>query len=274
MKKIPFTKMAGAGNDFLLIEAQKGLNYKNFAQKACDRTNGIGADGVIVLDKPRKKQDYRMRIINADGSEAEMCGNGARCFAAYVVKNRKPKKKLFSFETLAGEILGEANGERAVVRLSNPVDYKPSIPLAVAGRSIHVSYIDTGVPHAVIFVDNLDQIDIARIGRLIRFHKKFQPRGTNVNFAEQIKNNLVQARTYERGVEDETRACGTGSVAVALVTYLKSNPSVKNIKKARMNVRTQGKEILNVTFDITDGTISNVWLKGSAKFICEGSYYF
>jgi len=272
MKEINFTKMAGAGNDFIIIEASKGLNVKKLALMMCDRTNGVGADGLLVLDKS-KKADYKMRIINADGSEAEMCGNGARCMAAYIVRNKKPRKKLFAMETIAGSILGEAKGEIATVGLSQPVDYKPSIALTIHKRKIHVSYIDTGVPHVIVYVDKLDDIDVPRIGNMIRFHKKFQPRGANVNFVEQVKKNLVYARTYERGVEDETKACGTGSVAAAIVTYMKANPNMANKQKAKMKVGTASNEILEITFDINEGQPSNVWLKGSARFIAKGEYY-
>ena len=265
--------MAGHGNDFIMIDKPRtAINLKKLAIKACDRTNGIGADGLIILDKS-KKSDYKMRIINADGSEAEMCGNGVRCLAAYIVQNCKPKKKLFSIETLAGIILGEAKGDIAKVRLSDPVGYKANIPLHVSGRKITVSTIDTGVPHVIVFVDNLENIHVERIGHIIRHHKKFEPRGVNVNFVEQINKNLVAARTYERGVEDETKACGTGSVAAAIVTYLKANPHVHNKTKAKMNVRTQGGETLQVTFDVTQGHVSNVWLKGSARIIARGEYY-
>lgn len=274
MKKINFTKMAGAGNDFIMIDARKGLNYKSLAQKMCDRTNGIGADGLIVLDKPRKKQhDYKMRIINADGSEAEMCGNGVRCLTAYIVKQKRPVKKLFSIETLAGEILGKANGSVANVRLSDPTHYRSSIPITVSNIHITVSSINTGVPHTIVYVDDLENINVSKIGGIIRYHSKFKPRGTNVNFAEQISTDLVHARTYERGVENETKACGTGSVAVGIVTYLKANPDIKNKINAKMRVRTTGKEILEVTFDLINGKVSNVWLKGSAKFIAKGEYY-
>ena len=265
--------MSGAGNDFIMIDKPKnGFNLKKLAIKACDRTNGIGADGLIVYDQS-KTSDYKMRIINADGSEAEMCGNGARCFVSYVIENHKPKKKQFSFETLAGEILGRSNGPKVTVRLNDPINYQATIPIAVADRTINVSSIDTGVPHTIIFVDDLEQINVTKIGGIIRYHSKFKPRGTNVNFAEQVSENLVYARTYERGVENETKACGTGSVAVAIVTYLKANPEIKDKKKAQINVQTTGKEILEVTFDVKDGDISNVWLTGSANFIAKGVYY-
>ena len=264
--------MVGAGNDFVIIAAQKGLNYRKIAINMCDRTNGIGADGLLILDKSGKA-DHKMRIINPDGSEAEMCGNGARCMAAYIVAFKKPKKKLFSMETLAGIILAEAKDEIANVRLSNPQDYKSDIPLTVNGKELHVHYIDTGVPHTIIYVDGLKDIAVSAIGRIIRFDNQFSPRGTNVNFVEQLEPGLVEVRTYERGVEDETKACGTGSVATAIVSYLQANPQVEKKNKAKMKVKTANGEILSVTFDIQDKEISNVWLKGSAKFICEGKYY-
>mgnify|MGYP001577300490 CR=1 FL=1 len=272
MKTIPFTKMAGAGNDFVVIDAQAGLNYKKLTEKICDRNNGIGADGLLILEKS-KKADYRMRIINADGSEAEMCGNGARCMAAYIVKNKSPKRKLFSLETIAGIILVEAKGEVANVRLSDPKDYHSHISLSVHGRDIRVSYIDTGVPHTILYVDDLKIIDVKTIGQVIRFHDHFKPRGTNVNFVEQLDNDLVEVRTYERGVEDETKACGTGAVAAGIVTYLKSHPNIHDAQKANIKVKTASREILNITFTLTKGHITHVWLKGSAKFIAKGEYY-
>lgn len=274
MKKINFTKMAGAGNDFLILESTVApAQLKKLAVSACNRSTGIGADGLLVLDKS-KKADFRMRIINADGSEAEMCGNGARCMAAYIVKKRSPRKKLFGMETLAGTVMAEATGEVANIRLSDPMDYRPDVDIDVNGRSMRVSYIDTGVPHTIVFVDGLNDVNVEKIGPIIRYHEAFKPRGTNVDFVEQIGPDLVDCRTYERGVEGETKACGTGSVAAALISYLKTNPDVGNKKGARMNVRTRSGEVLKVTFDIIDGKIHNVWLKGSAKFIGRGEYYY
>lgn len=266
--------MAGAGNDFIVIDARKGIDYKRLTLKACDRTGGIGADGLLILDKS-SKADYRMRIINADGSEAEMCGNGARCIAAYIVRHKKPEKKIFSIETLAGIILGEAKDETATVRLSDPRDYRPNIPLIVNKRKIQAHYIDTGVPHTIIYVQGLDGIPVNEIGPSIRRHEAFAPRGTNVNFVEHVRDDLVAVRTFERGVEGETKACGTGSVAAGLVSYLQFHPETinQNQKKARMHVLTKSGETLRITFDITDGRLTNVWLKGSAKFIAAGEYF-
>ncbi|MBF0384784.1 MAG: diaminopimelate epimerase [Candidatus Omnitrophica bacterium] len=272
MKQINFTKMAGSGNDFLIINAQNKLDYQALSKKACDRFTGIGADGVVILDKS-KKSDYRMRIINPDGSEAEMCGNGVRCLAAYIARNKKPRKKLFSIETLAGTIICEAKDEYAKVRLSAPKDYIPFIALDIKGEPLSASFINTGVPHAVIFVNGLKKFPVFEYGRIIRYHEKFQPKGTNVNFIEQLKKDTIAIRTYERGVEGETRACGTGSVASAIIAYFKLNPAVKNKANAQISVKTQSGEILKISFDIKDTRAENVWLSGSSKFIAEGKYF-
>ncbi len=272
--------MVGAGNDFIIIEPRADLDYVKFAQVVCARQTGIGADGVLILDKS-KSSDYRMRIINADGSEAEMCGNGARCMAAYIVANFKPVKHLFGMETLAGEILGEAEGEVARVRLSDPKDYLADMHITVGGNKMTVHFIDTGVPHTIVFVEGLQEVDANSLGRLIRNHPRFAPKGTNVNFVERASpanrgadESMVAVRTYERGVEAETLACGTGAVASALVAYLQLHPTVKKQQGASMRVLTASKEILEISFDLDEGKISNVWLKGSAKVVAKGEYYF
>ena len=274
MTKIPFIKMVGAGNDFIVIEPQPKLDYAALAQKACHRQMGVGADGVLVLEKS-KTSDFRMRIINADGSEAEMCGNGARCMAAYIAERHMSAGKLFSMETLAGQILAQAEGEIARVRLSDPKDYRAGIVLKIGGQALHASYIDTGVPHTVVFVEGLSEVDVNSLGRLVRNHHEFQPRGTNVNFIEQTRKDMVTVRTYERGVEAETLACGTGAVASALIGYLHLNPKVKTVNDASMRVMTKSGEILEITFDLEEGgRITDVWLKGSARVIAQGEYFF
>ncbi len=276
MKKIPFTKMVGAGNDFVVIDTanlSSQTDLKKFGIAVCHRHNGIGADGVLILELSRKA-DYKMRIINSDGSEAEMCGNGARCMAAYIVRNRNEKKKQFAMETLAGIVLAEAKEEMANVRLSDPKDYRADIAIQINGRPLRVSYIDSGVPHTVVFVDGLKTIDVDILGAMIRQHEHFKPRGTNVNFVEQLREDLVELRTFERGVDAETLACGTGSVASALISYLQAHPMTKTQKGASMKVKTKSGEILDVSFDLKAGAFSNVWLKGSAKFIARGEYYY
>ena len=272
MKTIQFTKMVGAGNDFLVIENVRNRHACSLAVKMCARQTGIGADGALLLE-PSKKADYKMRIINSDGSAAEMCGNGARCMAAYIVRYRGKTKKQFTIETLAGILLAEAKDEIARVRLSDPKDYRRKICLDVNGCRLNVSYIDSGVPHTIVFVDGLKTIDVENLGRTIRTHEEFKPRGTNVNFVEQLDRDFIELRTYERGVEAETFACGTGAVASALVAYLQANPSSKTKKGASMKVKTKSGEVLDVSFDLSNGKISNVWLKGSAQFIARGKYY-
>jgi diaminopimelate epimerase len=274
MVSVPFVKMVGAGNDFIIIEARRNFDYAKFTKAVCSRHNGIGADGVLVLDRS-SKSDYQMRIINADGSEAEMCGNGARCMAAYIVANLKPVKALFGMETIAGEILAEAKGEVARVRLSNPKDYRPNLNITVGKQKLEVHYIDTGVPHTIVFVDGLQEVDTNSLGALIRNHPRFAPRGTNVNFVEDARDGMISVRTYERGVEAETLACGTGAVASALVAYLHAHPNLKKQKGAFIKVSTASKEILEVAFDLDEGCkIDNVWLKGSAKLIAKGEYFY
>ncbi len=274
MKTLNFTKISGAGNDFVVMEASllKGLDVKKLAVQACDRTSGIGADGLLILDKS-KKADYKMRIINADGTEAEMCGNGSRCLIEYIVRNKLPKNATISLETLAGTVLGEVQKEVVKVRLSDPVDYAPNIGIILNSRKLKVDYIDTGVPHAIVFVDELEKIDVNTLGRDIRAHEEFKPRGTNVNFVEQIKEDLIHVRTFERGVEAETKACGTGSVASAIVAYLKANPKLKVFQNAIMHVKTTGGELLEVSFDLANRKATNVWLKGKVNWIAEGEYY-
>lgn len=271
MKEILFTKMSGAGNDFIVVESPRGIKVKTLGRSACHRTDGIGADGLIVVG-PSSKADYRMRIINADGSEAEMCGNGARCAAAYIFKN-KTSRNAIALETLAGIIHAKKVGKLICVGLSNPKDYTKNIAVSVNNRTLHLQFINTGVPHAVCFVNGLEKIDVNAIGRIIRYHKRFAPKGTNVNFVEQKSADLINIRTYERGVESETRACGTGSVASAIIAYLQSNPDVSSKRNAAMNVKTKNGEVLKIKFDFNKTKASNVQLTGSANFIAQGKFF-
>ncbi len=277
MIKVPFVKMQGAGNDFIVIDHDASIDYQVLARKTCDRHMGIGADGILVLDKS-KSCDYRMRIINADGSEAEMCGNGARCMAVYVARKFAVVPEIFSMETHAGKISAKVDGEIATVQLSNPKDYRPNVDIKIGDKKLTGHFINTGVPHAVIFVQGLQEMDVHGLGQLIRNHSVFAPKGANVNFVEKIKEGVVALRTYERGVEAETLACGTGSVACALIGYLQGIEKLLPINNAAMRVVTKSGEVLDVTFDLDiindKPVITNVWLKGSGKFICKGDYYY
>jgi len=269
MKRIQFTKMVASGNDFVVIDKKLTGNLRALAKALCDRKFGIGADGLLLLNKT-KHTDLCMRILNADGSEAEMCGNGARCAALF---SGKRKGKIL---TQAGVINTEISASNVKIQLTAPKEIKLDIPLKVSvanevheanGRLIKVNFINTGVPHVVIFVNGIANINVASIGRSIRYHAKFAPGGTNVNFVEVKGNDLICIRTYERGAEDETLACGTGSAAAALVFALKNNSA------GMVKVKTQSGEILKVYFKKDKNKFHDVWLQGSAKIVYKGEYY-
>ena len=267
MQKINFIKMVASGNDFVVIDNRhkvtKSQSYKALAQKICDRKFGLGADGLLLLEKS-KRANLKMRIFNADGSEAEMCGNGARCVAFWLNAKRKSAGSKFKIETKAGIIATEVIGNRARIRLSDPKDIELDIPLKVYNRNLKVNFINTGVPHTVIFVQGLEKIDVFNLGQAIRYHKGFVPEGTNVDFVEVLGHNSIAIRTYELGVEDETLACGTGSAAAALIFTLQTKAQDK------IYIHTRGKEILAVYFKRTEDRFSEVWLEGKAGIVFQG----
>jgi diaminopimelate epimerase len=276
MKKIKFTKMVASGNDFVILESHqvraqaspkgtKPQGYHILAKKICDRKFGVGADGLLILEKSQSA-DVRMRIFNADGSEAEMCGNGARCVAIFS-SHAAGGTSHVNIETKAGVIKSEVKDNNVKIKLTDPKNIKLDIPIKVNNRNLKANFIDTGVPHAVVFVEGLDEIHVDEIGRAVRYHKKFAPRGTNVNFVEVLSDNLIAIRTYERGVEDETLACGTGSVASSLIFALKTATGNK------IKVQTKSKEFLAVYFKKQNGRFFDVWLEGKAGIVHKGEYY-
>jgi diaminopimelate epimerase len=261
--RISFYKMEASANDFIVVDNRKKVlrEPRKFAIRFCERHTGIGADGVLLVE-PSRKARFKMRIINADGSEAEMCGNGSRCVALYARKAlRLPAK--FEMETLAGIIGAEVRGETVKVRLSDPRDYRESFFLDVAGKPYAFNFINTGVPHAVHFVPRLGSVAVEEFGAAVRHHAHFKPAGTNVNFVEVTGGDSIAVRTYERGV-GETRACGTGVTASALVSALtgRVKPPVK--------VRTFGGEILTVCFNLNGLSAGDVHLEGRARFVFKG----
>ena len=269
MKKLGFTKMVASGNDFVIIDnrhAPCAARFALLAKKLCDRIYGIGADGLLLLEKA-KGADIRMRIFNADGTEAEMCGNGARCAALWA--NEKLKNKKLTIKTKAGIIAAEVSGDNVKIKLTDPKNIKTDISIKVNNRALKVNFINTGVPHAVIFVEGLNKINVAGIGREIRHHNEFKPAGTNVDFVQILNNDTIKTRTYERGVEDETLACGTGAAAAALIT----NYQLPITNYGKINVYTQGGEILKVYFERVDNGFRNVWLEGKAQVVFKGDYY-
>lgn len=274
-RKIEFTKAVASGNDFVVIESghqSEVTSQKSLARKICERKLGIGADGLLLLEKS-KRADVRMRIFNSDGSEAQMCGNGARCAALYHSLLFRPSGRgplMLNIETKAGIIEAKISGENVKIKLTEPRDYQPQVAVKVNGRELKMYSINTGVPHAVIFVEGIEHIDVSNIGRQIRYYECFAPAGTNVDFVEAIDDDTIKVRTYERGVEDETLACGTGAAASAVVYGLQSAASGR---KNKMNVITQGGETLKVYFDRDSDKISTVWLEGKAKITYSGVFY-
>lgn len=270
IKKIKFTKMVGSGNDFVVIEDKTGFSssgYPALARSICDRKFGAGADGLLVLNTV-KLENIRMRIFNADGSEAEMCGNGARCSALYASSqlSASSSQLMMKIRTLAGVILAEVKNDVVKIKLTDPKDIKLNMPIKVNGRRLMVDFVNTGVPHAVIFVEGLGQIDVFNLGRQIRNHPAFSPKGTNVNFIEVLSDDSIRIRTYERGVEDETLACGTGSTASALIFSLKCRAQRK------VSVYTKSGEILRVYFNKVKAGFNDVWLEGKARIVYQGEY--
>ena len=227
--KVPFVKYQGAGNDFVLIDCcRPGVLLSSdlgaLARFLCDRHYGIGGDGLLlVLDST--VADYRMRIFNADGSEPAMCGNGIRCLVDYVFKCRGALSAL-AIETMDSILQCRHGGDQIAVQLGVPAIVHWPAKLAEGSAFV----VDTGVPHAVLFVDDLDALDVAIQGRKIRFHALFSPHGVNVNFVRPDGKGGLCLRTYERGVEGETLACGTGAAAAAFVAAtLQSTPSLVHV---------------------------------------------
>lgn len=213
--KIPFWKLSGAGNDFVLLsKLPKGKSGAALARSLCDRRSGVGADGLLVMT--RRATKIRLDYWNADGSPA-FCGNGSRCAVLWALTMGWFKGRTFTLETNRGPLTARLTGKgRAEVSMPAPKDLRLGRILNVAGHPLPVHSVDTGVPHAVVFVPDIDKIDVACVGRVLRFHKIFGRTGANVNFVEIRKRDLF-IRTYERGVEAETFSCGTGIVASAFV---------------------------------------------------------
>ena len=263
---LEFTKMNGAGNDFVLLDNRAGHITLTTEQvvRICDRHRGVGADGVMLLVPARTgKADWAWDFFNSDGSMADMCGNGARCFARYV-QHATGQNRNFTFETAAGIIAASFNGERVTVNLTKPKDLKlnQSVPLASGNATIHS--LNTGVPHAVMFVPDADKAMVLEQGAEIRRHAHFAPRGTNVNFVQVIGKNHIRVRTFERGVEGETLACGTGVSAAAMIS------SRVHGFTSPVKVHVQGGDQLEVSFREQGGEFEDVRLTGPADFAFTG----
>ena len=213
--KIPFTKMHGAGNDFIMVDDRNlafPLADKEFVRRTAVRRTGIGCDGIILL-QPSDTADVRMRFINPDGGEQDMCGNGARCIARLAF-DRGIAPAGMEIETGAGILQAEVLGDLIRLRMTDPTDLRLDLE---TGLDWNVDFVNTGVPHVVAWVEDVQAVNLPKHGSALRYDKLFEPEGTNVNFARVEADGTLSMRTYERGVEAETLACGTGAVAVAVL---------------------------------------------------------
>ena len=266
-RAVRFWKLEGAGNDFLGLDGRAGgfkLKRQQIAD-LCDRRRGVGADGVLVVEKPKVRgADFRMRYYNSDGGEAEMCGNGARCFAllARAVSGRKGNE--LRVQTQAGLLTLRMSGREVQVSMTEPTKLRLGKKVVVAGRKVVVDFLNTGVPHAVLFVRSVRSIDVAKQGRAIRYHSAFAPSGTNVNFVEIGRGNRIHVRTYERGVEGETLACGTGVVAASILSNLRRG------LRPPIQVATRGGDNVRVGFSMENGHARKVTLQGPARIVYRG----
>jgi diaminopimelate epimerase len=269
MQPIAFTKLSGAGNDFIIIDHRQPLiddeRLTQFVRQVCRRRLSVGADGVILVEACATA-DFRWRFFNADGSRAEMCGNGARCVARWAYLNRLTGPRL-SFLTDAGAIQAEVLGENVRIRLTPATAPEPERELTLGETRLRYTAINTGVPHVVIQVPDVDRVEVVALGRAIRHHATFAPAGTNVNFVSRDADGGLRLRTYERGVEDETLACGTGTVATALVMaerYALASP---------VQLLTRSGSRLGVHFAALTTPITDLFLEGDARVIYSGQLH-
>jgi diaminopimelate epimerase len=258
--------MNGAGNDFVMIDNRSGsfTHEKTRIALLCDRHRGVGADGLIAAELPASVGSHlKMRYFNADGSEAEMCGNGARCFSRFGARLLDLKDEI-TFETLAGKLTALLLGNFVQLGMSQPHGLALHAQILAADTALEVHSLNTGVPHAVVFCEDLPATNVRTLGAALRHHAHFAPKGTNANFAFVHSPGSLSVRTYERGVEDETLACGTGVVACALLHHLLHGAP------SPVNVRVKGGDTLRVAFEYHNNAFHKVSLTGPADFAFEG----
>jgi diaminopimelate epimerase len=267
--KIPFLKMSGAGNDFVLVDGTPGAiaaDWKPVVRAMCDRRRGIGADGVLLLS-PSTGEDFTMDYFNADGSTGSLCGNGGRCAASYMMEILG--RDSVSFRSCGRRYTAVKSGNGVILDMDDPGPPRMNIRLCVGSLDLVGHFIDTGSPHLVLLADTEpDTEDVVRIGREIRHHQAFAPSGTNVDFVTVGGEGHLGIRTYERGVEAETWACGTGSVAAALVySILRGKQGA-----ASVTVIPLSGEPLIVRFTRTGSSFANVKLEGPATVTFRGVF--
>jgi diaminopimelate epimerase len=262
-----FHKMSGTGNDSVLLDDRDGSlgeGLPELTQRLCHRRNGVGADGVLVIERS-PDADFRMRYLNADGGEAAFCGNGGRCIAyfAHAIGAAGPR---MSFLAGDGPHTAVVAGARVRLSMRDPRDFRLNFLLDLDRTGYAASFADTGVPHVVVPVVDLADFDVAVVGRTIRLHRMFQPAGANANFIEIVDRHHLNIRTYERGVEDETLACGTGATAAAVTAAL------RGLADSPVECATRGGEVLTVHFRRDGDEVRDVELEGDVRLLFTGEW--
>ena len=266
MSRLPFWKMHGAGNDFILIDDRSvstPISDPSRISAWADRRTGIGADGIILI-QPSDAATFRMRFFNRDGGEAEMCANGARCVSRLAYDLGVASERM-QIETMAGPLSAEMAGDQVRLMMMDPADLRLDEAIELNGASLVFCSLNTGVPHVVVDSADVDSVDVQKMGSVLRYHDEFAPRGTNVNFAQVSGPQSLRVRTYERGVEGETLACGTGAVACSLIAAKHSQVT------APVVVTCAGGSTLTVDFQLTPDSAENVTLLGPAEYVFEGT---
>ncbi|MFC1498602.1 diaminopimelate epimerase [Verrucomicrobiota bacterium] len=266
MKEIHFWKMHGAGNDFILMDDRDETfqtDDNEWIASISARKTGIGCEGVILI-QPSSKADFRMRFFNPDGNEVEMCGNGARCVAQLANEIEAARKEM-TIETVAGILQAEILDQGVRVEMTEPTGWKMNNSLEVDEEEVNYHFVNTGVPHVVVETNNVNTCNVSKLGSGIRYHEAFRPAGTNVNFISVTDPHSLRIRTYERGVEAETLACGTGIVASALIAA-----RVGHVKPP-VEVTAAGGDVLTVNFELTAETALNVTLLGPTAHVFQGT---
>jgi len=264
--KIKFWKMHGAKNDFVLIDDRAGkfpVADRTFIAHIAARHSGIGSEGVILIQKS-KTAGFLMRFFNPDGGEADMCGNGARCAARLAFELGAVEKKM-TIETAAGQIEAQVMQKGVRLWMTAPSGWELNGLLEMTGRSLTYGFVNTGVPHVVMRTGELRDVDVREVGSAVRRHRQFAPAGTNVNFMEISPNGELTVRTYERGVEAETLACGTGVTACGLIAAKHGWVTLP------VNVHVASGDVLVVDGELTEDSACGVTLTGPTEHVFEGT---
>lgn len=267
MKNIKFAKMTGAGNDFIVIDNRENQVPEikpDWIARVCSRRLSVGADGLMLLSSA-DKADFTMRYFNADGSEAAMCGNGGRCLARFaVLLDMGGEGQDLRFQAPSGEYTAQVTGDQVRLSLPPPQKTQPNLTLRLSSGERQADFMEMGVPHTVFFSEAVEQEPVRQLGKEVRWHQAFAPNGTNVNFAQVVDEHRLRLRTYERGVEDETLACGTGAAATALLAAKRGKV------KSPVQVETRGRSVLSLAFTQSADGFTEITQTGEARLVYWG----